>query len=236
MRALVSRKHSLITKLLAALVVAVALLATPLGTSHAYAKSLKASGAKFTTVGKVNKTKIWYAGAGLQNCTCSIKSIKVKNAKKAGYKTATVVFEVKEKWNPNNRQIMKMTNYLDSDGSLDEGDNWAFIVDGKTGRNLEVESVAAKYDVTLRTNGWRFSNYWKHTATDGSWVELPKTARIKYTITYPKNYNNLCVGIGVGQKRYSYSAMSKFEDGRVSYTKSWWAKNNKRSTFFVKVK
>ena len=236
MNVLTSKKQTLVTRLLIAFAVVMSLLVAPLGATPAYAKSLKASGVKFTKVGTVTKSKLWYAGAGKRNCTYSIKSVKVKNAKKAGYKTATVVFEVKEKENPTNRQIMAMTDHADDDGDVVDGWIWAFIVDAKTGENLEAESVAKKYGITMKTTGWVYKDWWRHTATDGSWVELPKISRIKYTVTYPKSYKRLCFGIGVGQKRYNDAAMRKFEKGKVTYTKCWWHKKNKAATHFVRVK
>ena len=236
MKTQVNASYSIIAKLLIALVVALALLVAPLGTNPAHATSLKAADVTFTQPGKTFKSKLWYAGAGKHTVTCSVKSVKVKKAKKAGYKIATVVLEVRDKWKPKNRQIKAMVKHLNSDDSLECGWWWAFVVDGKTGEYLDTKKVADKYGITLKTKGWYDYNIWRHTATDGSWVEIPKVSRIKYTITYPKSYKNLCCGVGVGQKKYNESAMSKFEDGKVTYQKSWWHKNNKSNTRFVKVK
>lgn len=232
----VNKDRSLLAKLLIALLVAFALLISPLGATEAYAKSLKASGVKFTKEGRVINSKTWWGGAGLQNCTYTVKSIKIKKAKKAGYKTATIILEIREKWTPNNQQVISMANYGDDDGELEDGWIWAFVVDGKTGEYLDNKRGAKKYGITCKTTGWHYLNEWRYTASDGSWVEFPRLKRLKYTITYPKSYKNLCVGIGVGQRKYNESAMNKFEAGRVTYAKSWWNKYNNGSTHFVRVK
>ena len=43
---------------------------------------------------------------------------------------------------------------------------------------------------------WKFSGTKKHNGTDGAWFSEPKTAECTFSVTYPKQYKDVCIVAG----------------------------------------
>jgi hypothetical protein len=215
----------------------------------AYAKSLKASGVKFTKKNKTVKSKMWYGGVGKQKMTYKLSGLKIKDAKKKGYKQATFTLTYKLKWKPNDDQVFALKDSRTDEG-IPYGGLWAFIVDYRTGDNLECPALAKKHGVTVKTGEWKRtskdfagskisgggSGGIGYGAVQATSVNLYTKWKIKITVTYPKGYDGLCIGMGTGQKKYNGKQMAKWNNGKVKYAKCWWNKNNKATTRFVRIR
>lgn len=215
----------------------------------AYAKSLKASGVKFTKKNKTIKSKMWYAGVGKQKMTYKLSGLKIKDAKKKGYKRATFTLTYKLKWTPNDDQVFAISDNL-VDGEVSVGKVWGFVVDYYTGDNLECPALAKKHGVTVKFGEWKHtskvfvgervsgggSGGFGFGAVSARSVNLYTKWTIKCTVTYPKGYDGLCIGMGTGQKKYNEKQMAKWNNGKVKYAKCWWNKNNKGTTRFVRIR
>lgn len=165
----------------------------------------------------VKITEPW-AGIGKKPATMTIKNMKISKAKKAGYKKLTFTVVCKRTWTPTKGEVHKLVNK--ANGSFGSG-MYVATLDYKTGLDCE--------DVTMKLGEWKWSNYKTVTDSHGCWFRVPRTAKVKVTVTYPEDYKDLCVGVGglnqiketkadkkLGKKGYPFGKSSLYKKGKTN--------------------
>ena len=143
---------------------------------------------------KNNKTvkykTAWYA-LGVKTHTVKMTKFKVKKAKKKGYKQCTFTLTFNRKIKPNKEQIMDMDLTHGECGSFG-GECYFTIVDYMTGESLEGPN-----DKGVKVSSkWKWSGKDTKDSKDGFGIWYMKKGTVKVTITYPKGYKNLAIGVG----------------------------------------
>lgn len=174
-----------------------------------------------------------YVALGLRNESAKIVRYKKKSVGKKYKLTLKVRFEcIKTIQNMTQEERDTFLEYDDGDGMI--GDYNVVIADYKTGKSLYARNsygVKARCSYkTFRKKHFYSSDY----MYDDSFVDSYATV----TITYPKSYKNLCIGIG-GSNSYhgSTKADDKYYDGRGSFKKtSFYNKKDKGVMHFMRIK
>jgi hypothetical protein len=154
-----------------------------------------------------------YGNGAFKTGTLTLKNYKITNASKTGYKKLTfdVVFQ-----RPSNYSKTEVDNMLDGYYNYDAGLGTAeyfTVVDYDTGECLENKNTQ---NVTVKSSSWKYSNTKKHNGTDGNWAKLSQTVTCSVTITYPKNYKNLCIVAG-GTSSINNIFSDAFFDGKTTF-------------------
>lgn len=168
--------------------------------------NMKQRGVKFDLkVGKSVKTKSFVKGVGKVGYTAKLSGLKVAK-KSAGTKKATftVTYKLdKQLTESQGKKVLRAWKkaqaavgyVLPSDEVFN---TWIgthllwFATDFQTGESLESPDNA--YGVET-SSAWSHSGD-KRFGTDEGWFSQSKTVKAKVTITFPSDYENLCVGIG----------------------------------------
>lgn len=184
---------------------------------------------------KVAVTSKW-AGVGKQKATAVVKSLKTTKAKKAGYKKTTVAIEFNQTFKPTKKQVHKMVNnsFFNKYGHF--GNNLAYaVVDYKTGKNLEVDETSG---VTVKRGDWKYTKQKTYRDNDGCWAYFPAKISVKVTITYPKSYKNLCLGVMGNNKTFDgpTKADEKFWYGKTAFGKSTYYTTGKTNSHWMRIK
>ena len=184
---------------------------------------------------KVKITSKW-AGAGKQQATAVVKSLKTTKAKKAGYKKTTVTIEFYQTFKPTKKQVHKMVNnsFFNKYGHF--GNNIAYVVaDYNTGKSLETNK---KNGITVQRSSWRHSKQKTYRDSDGCYVYFPTKTSVKVTITYPKSYKSLCLGITGNNKIFDSSTKTdeKFWNGKIPFGKSTYYTTGKTNSHWMRIK
>lgn len=182
------------------------------------------------------------------NGTIQIKNLKKANAKKKGYKKITFIFECHgENIKLSNEEIVDLCQ----SPAVDVGeisDKYVAIIDYASGMSLDTKN---KYQVTVKSSSWKTTYYPKQHSQyyEGEklgqdwWWRCIKMSKIKVTITYPKSYKNLCIGIGETVLIQNY--MSDFKEskndkafwkGKTSFAKTDMYKKWKKYAHFMRIK
>ncbi len=199
--------------------------------SKAYMKTLNVSWDLKPDKAVTFKTK--YAGISMPKGKVTIKNYKIKDAKKEGYKklTFTVVFKKKTDFTP--EQVHKMTNseYCQETGNIG-GNVYATLVDYTTGECLECEN---DYGVTVDFGDWEHLDKEISEDEHGCYVSIYKTVKAKVTVTYPKDYKELCIAVG-GMAKLESENDDKFYAGKIKFGKTpYISKSDKSVTHIMRV-
>lgn len=139
--------------------------------------------------GKWVKIRINFAGNVWQEAKATIKDVKLKDAKKKGYKKLSYTIVVKrEKLTPS--QVHKIgsapVNKITYEFALDTP---LYDIDGY--------EIDADNDSDIkRKDKDTWSKLSKYKDSDGCWVKISDTFKAKRTVVYPaKDYKKICIGI-----------------------------------------
>lgn len=165
----------------------------------------------------VKITEPW-AVIGKKPATATVKNMKITKAKKKGYKKLTFTVVYKRTWTPTKSEVHEM---VDKVTGIPGGGLYVAALDYRTGLNGK--------DVTVKFGEWKWSNYKRVTDSHGCSFRLPRTAKIKVTVTYPEKYKNLCIGVGgynqltqtkadlrIGEKGYPFGKASYYKKGKAN--------------------
>lgn len=129
----------------------------------------------------------------------TLKNYKKTSASKKGYKK--VSFDIV--FNRPASYTKKQIDYILDDywDELDAGNKnpslgnnfYVSGVDYETGESLEAKN---KHHVTMKFGKWKWTNTKKFLGTGSNWITYSQTAAVHCTVTYPKNYKNLCIVAG----------------------------------------
>lgn len=158
------------------------------------------------------KTKI--GGMGMQEEKVRISDYKITDASKKGYKKLTfkVIYNYNTDWSQ--EQIHACNNTDEGFGAND----YYTVVDYKTGTCLENKN---KYNVTVKKIGdWQYSNRVIKVADCGCWIRMSGTQECKISVTYPKEYKNLCILVGGSTKTTDTSNNNKFWNAKTTFDKT----------------
>lgn len=138
-----------------------------------------------------------YPGIGKQRFNVKMTTYKIENDSKNGYKKLTVAFQSIRKWNPTKKKVEKL---LKTEFIKNEKD-YAFVpfvqgysvtdyytgisLEGKNDLGVTVKEISAKEYGLKKYKG----------TTKGSYIRLAKKITCKFQVTYPQNYDGLCIGL-----------------------------------------
>lgn len=139
-----------------------------------------------------------YRKMGYRDMTVMLKNYKIKNASKDGYKklTFTVVFD----WDPRFTDE-EFEEYAHACRAVTEGDGIDF--ETKAGHKFDFDivrySTGTEYEeknkegVIIKQTDWKGSKPKRYEDSCGCWWQLNTVFKSKYTVTYPENYQDLCL-------------------------------------------
>lgn len=190
--------------------------------------------------GKAVKSKEYFVGVGNKTDKITVKSMKTKSLKGGKKKTTfTIVYD--RSFRPTKSQVHKMVRAHDKENAWFGGFYYA-VTDYNTGLSLEKGSpIAMKREVEVERSEWKYTKYKKSTDSHGCWVRYPMRAQVKVTVTYPKKYKGLCLGVGAnnflapeGSKIAKNT--SKFWVGDKPFGKTYMYKKGKTNSHWMRIK
>lgn len=183
-----------------------------------------------------------YAGAVNYKCIGTKKmSMGIKNCKKVlvgdKYKITFTYWGKYSNYKLSSWQVDKIIDKARRNpGVYEKYATMYTVLDYVTGKSLECKNN--EYGVKVKSGKWIYTYYKKNKAKryNGGWVRYPKTCTVKVTITYPKEYKDLCIGIGcmpynIGGNKYFGKNWNK----EISFTQSAYYKKGKKYCHFMKV-
>lgn len=188
--------------------------------------------------GKAYSFKHIWAGIGSKDFTWKISNAKSKNVKKGNKQLSfTLTYHIDFKPTPEEVSANVYSDYSQSTGH--SGATFAYaIVDAASGLDLEGEN-SKKVVVKSSKKEGKQNQYYGLYGMEQSWdtVTFPSTIKYKVTVTYPKNYNDLCIGLSgsnvlAGQ---GSQADANFWDGKVPFGKTTFYKKGKTNSRWVMV-
>lgn len=132
----------------------------------------------------------------------------------------------------------EINKILDQNASFNAGNCFVNVVDYKTGKSLEAPEKQGKksnYYVTVKKD-WKIKSYNNYSTKDG-YKFSTTNQEVKVTVTYPKRYKRICIGVGGYTKFNPTTADKNFSKGTVLFKDtSMYSKTNKNIAHFMRVK
>jgi hypothetical protein len=232
---LMKNVRSRVTRTIVAVVLAVSMVfavAQPVDVAAAkpYMKNLKVSWDLENDKEVTYKTIV--AGVGNRVKSTKITNYEIADAAKSGYKKVTFTVTFKNEWKPSKNEVHECvySSYIQGTGYMGY-DGWYAIVDYNTGIDLEEEN---DFDVTVKTGKWKKFNKKNYKDKDGCGVRL-YDEKVKVTVTYPEDYDGLCIGVGGKYQLNESKADIAFWNGKKPFGKTSYSKNGKKSIHFMRV-
>lgn len=178
--------------------------------------------ALFADVGKKSKSMYF-----------KITKYKVSNAGKKGYKKLTLTCINRVTYKPTPSEVHKMVNssYFKKTNILGANGDSA-IVDYNSGISLKKKN---KYNVKVKTKDWQPVNDKIYKDSHGCYVnfgDLKETI----TITYPEDYDGLCIGFYSDNQFGKSNADKKFLKGKGAFGKTSYYKKGKKNSHWMRVR
>lgn len=174
-----------------------------------------------------------YAGLGLRKEYAKIVSYKKKSSGSKYKVTMKVKFEcIKTVENMSQRDRDRFLEYDDGEGLL--GDYNVVVADYKTGKCLYASNpYGVKANCSYRTI--REKTFY---SSDWEYEETLVDSYATVTVTYPKSYKNLCIGVGGSTSCYGATyADEDYYDGYGTFKRtSFYSKKDKGVMHFMRVK
>lgn len=176
-----------------------------------------------------------YAGVGKKKASVKITNYKVVNDKKKGYKKLTFTFNYTRKWTPTAKDVHKILNCDEIQQYQTMGGEYYYgIVDYKTGYDLEQHN---DLKVKVKAGKWKSTGTKKYTDSDGCWVSLPKKSSCKVTVTYPKDYDGLCIFVSGSNSLDTYTYEdAAFWNGMYAFNATSLYIDGKKNSHWMRVK
>lgn len=196
-----------------------------------YMKTLKKVKFDLKKNKKVTYPNLWI-NVGFKEATAKVTNFKIKDAKKDGYKQATFRINYTMDYKPKNKEeVNKLGRAFSNYGKFYCGDNFA-VVDYDTGKCLESKN---DYGVTVKYGNYKGSDRKTYYGTHGAYISFDKNFSIKVTITYPKDYKGLCLGVGGCLKKKETSVDKAFWKGKTPFGKTSYYSNKKTNFHFMRI-
>ncbi|SCW52286.1 hypothetical protein SAMN02910400_01121 [Lachnospiraceae bacterium C10] len=180
--------------------------------------------------GKAYSFKTKYAVAGNKKTTWTLESVKFVDAKD-GYKKCKIKMINKHNYTFTKAQAAKMAAYYENHGTMG-GDEFFSVVDGKTGLSLEKLN---DFDVTVKSSG-KWSKLKKTYYNSDEYIQRYMKWTVNLTITYPENYDDLCIGFGGGNVIDSDTFTNcDYWEGTIPFKKTTYYKNGEKNSRWVQI-
>lgn len=174
----------------------------------------------------------YYGGLGLRSEYAKIISYKKKKVGSRYKVTMKIRFECVRTiagLSPYERDLF--LKYGDGDSVI--GDYNVVVADYKTGKSLYASN---KYGVRVNTDYYNY-NETSFTTTDGSVSDSFVDSIAVVSISYPKKYKNLCVGIGGSGRENASDLDEDYYDGYIPFASSSFnCPADKRVMRFMRIK
>lgn len=179
----------------------------------------------------IYKTK--YAGIGMHNAGVMITDYKIKPAKKEGYKKLTFTVEFYCHLDFKDVHKIRKSDFFKKNGHTGEI-FYTTLVDYNTGMSLGTDN---QYGVTVKYGDWDESYYGIECSKDGCGsITVYDYIKRRVTVTYPEDYEGLCIVAGGSTKLVQPANNDKFWDGTVELGKtSYVSEKNKKVTHAMRV-
>lgn len=172
--------------------------------------------------------KTYYSGYGYIDAKATVKDYEVTKADENGLKTINFLIDYKfPKLKLTKKQAQKI---------LDAGNRFTFlwtVLDYNTGKCLELKNDLG---VTVEQGEWEHSDdYYEFPTAKNDKIWYGKSVKKAVTITYPENFDRLCLMIG-GSLDPFYDG-SDFWDGDLPLKKTkFYKKDNNKLSSFMRMK
>ena len=215
------------TALILAFVVVFAGIASVSMEADAAATYMKKLGVKWgLKEGQTYTFTTQYASIGARNITWTLTDMKKKNAKKKGFKELSFILTYQNDFRPTSAEVDQVMKSEYGSMYSNTGENqWFAIIDASTGLDLEqnnnVKVKVKSKDLSVDVN--------TYDGTNGAWMKAASLYKVQVTVTYPRDYKNLCIGFGGGNVLSSNKtqADNDFWDGTVPFGKTTYYKKGK---------
>lgn len=175
-----------------------------------------------------------YADNVDRKCSVQITDYKIEKAETEGYNRLSFTYTRKRGWSPTVDEILNMANsdYCEQTGKIC-GEIYFAIVDYDTGTCLEKENP---FNVTVSDYDWEHSDYEKFTDENtGAWIRFARTTTCTVSLTYPKDYTNLCVAIGGNNRLSKTNSDANFFKDNIQFGTTSYYKNGKNNSHWMRV-
>lgn len=159
----------------------------------------------------------YWAGLGYRDASAILKNYKITDADKDGYKklTFTAVFAPNLNDFTAEEVHAMIKSKLNAEYKTLGGWWYCTMIDYSVGKSLEAKNDK---DVTVEFSAWKKSGKKKIKDSDGCSVTSYKKVKADITVTYPADYEELCIAVGGGTRKTitNSSVNTKFwEDGNT---------------------
>ena len=146
--------------------------------------------------GKPYHFKQKLTGVGSKDITWTMRDFKDRKSKKSGYRELTVVLDFKSNFSLSPVEVDAVTSTAYSRKNHNSGANmWYAVVDGETGRDVE-EKSDLKVKVKSKRLNYKYNTFYGSDLQ--TWQNVVYLWSSRLTITYPADYEDLCIGFGGG--------------------------------------
>lgn len=176
-----------------------------------------------------------FAGVGKKKkaVTYKITKYKVGNARKKGYKKLTLTCVNAVAYKPTKNEIHKMTHssHFKKTGIVGaNGDS--VVLDYNTGISLTKKN---KFNVEVNCSNWKSMKSRIYKDHDGCYVDFGNLKQT-ITITYPEDYDGLCIGFYADNQLTKTKADKKFQKGKTLFGKTSYYKKGKKNSHWMRVR
>lgn len=195
---------------------------------------------------KTVKSKEAYAGIGAKSLKITVKNYKTTTLKNGKKKTTfTIVYN--RTFKPTKKQVHKIVqNAYYGDEGFTGGFGFA-VVDIKTGKELGKKSKLAKQLGIKVTSKEKMSNKKTVEDSDGCYFWYYGKTTYKVTVTYPKGYKDLALGVWGNNYRWPaeweseaisrlVKAENKFRAGESAFGATRYYKKGKTNSHWMRIK
>lgn len=179
-----------------------------------------------------------FSGVGKRKTKVKMTNYKITNKGNKKKLTFTVNFQLD--WTPNKTEVHRMSksDLCWETGSLGGG-KYFTLIDYKTGLCLENTKNKKKFNVTVKGGKFKNSNKKWYKDDDGCKIYFYRKSKVKVTVTYPKDYKDLCIVVGgynvMTGEGYA-DIMADFWDGDAPFGKVSYYKKGKKNSHWMRVK
>lgn len=226
-----------VVAVLVAVALSVGLAASPVWGDEAYAatgKSMKSLKVKWDLKKgkKVTLTAAWDS-VGRQRVSAVVKDLKLGRASRAGYRKVTFTVEFTHQFTPSKSQTHKIAHSTTCDDENFAGLPTFALVDYDTGCELFRYN---NRNVSVKITPWKFSKSKVYRDDHGCWIAFARKYSAKATVTFPKKYKGLCLGVISNNKRTETKWDDAFWNSYEPFSKTTYYKSGKANSHWMRIR
>ena len=135
-------------------------------------------------------------GIGDRDITWTLKNVKIKKAKKKGFKELSCIVDFAADFSLSPLEVDVVTSTEYSKANNNSGAHmWFAVVDGETGLDIE-DKNDVKVKVKSKRLDYRYNTFYGSDME--TWQNAVYLWSTRLVITYPSDYEDMCIGFGGG--------------------------------------